>query len=828
MAKAKTASTPVAPTPAPAAAAPSRRAFPWPPLAVLVFALIVFRVLLAPGHVLFTTDDNIGALAMRKAALPWSFLGGWDDSIALGQPVFTNFTWTNILLTLLPLRFFTNWIHALDLIVGSLAILGWLRARGFSVWAQLLGALTALWVGSTFFLTYAGHLGKFGVVMFAALYLWLIEKAVRGPSLRWAVLAGGAMGAMFLEQADVGLFFALPLGAYAVWGVVREHGFRIPLLLRGVLPVAVVAGALAFHPVWMAHSLLAIEKSEAKGGVAMDDRENWDYCTQWSWPPGETIEFVAPGYMGWRSGEAEGPYWGRMGRSAGWEQTRQGFQNFRLESLYLGAIPVWLGLLGFALAFRRGASQRGDLIFWSAVAVVTFLLALGKFFPLYRLFYELPGMSSIRNPVKFMQVFQFALAFLAAAGCEALLRAQGEGLRRVAGRGAWAAVAAGGLFAVWGLILGGSQSDLVSRFAQEGWGDYARVIARNIAHSVNHASLVFLLAGGLGVALVRWAGTPRARVLAGLLVAAAAVDQLSVSHHYVTPMRAEGFFAENLLTRHLKQSLGVQRTYLLAQQSFYNLWLTYLFPYHQIPSLNITQMRMPDDYKQFFAAFAQQPLRLWQLAAVGAVIGPTEMARQLAGPAETRDRFPLSFGFNVGGAPGGGVAVVNATSAQPPQHVVLQHKAPAARYQLIGAWQVQDEAEILKELAQPGGVLFQRALLTRSEAATALPAGGAEGAAGTVEVVSYRAGQVVLKVNAARPAILRAADKHEVGWQATLDGQPRPVLRCDFLCQGVFVEAGVHEVVLTYRPSARSLAVQGLGLAACLLAGLALVVKRKA
>ncbi len=48
--------------------------------------------------------------------------------------------------------------------------------------------------------------------------------------------------------------------------------------------------------------------------------------------------------------------------------------------------------------------------------MVTLLLSFGKHFPLYALFYEFPMVSSIRNPNKFLQVFQLAVAILAAYG----------------------------------------------------------------------------------------------------------------------------------------------------------------------------------------------------------------------------------------------------------------------------------------------------------------------------------------------------------------------------------------------------------------------------
>ena len=58
--------------------------------------------------------------------------------------------------------------------------------------------------------------------------------------------------------------------------------------------------------------------------------------------------------------------------------------------------------------------------FWASF--VALLLSFGKYFPLYRLFYMLPMVSSIRNPNKFLQVFQIAAGILAAGGLDVILR----------------------------------------------------------------------------------------------------------------------------------------------------------------------------------------------------------------------------------------------------------------------------------------------------------------------------------------------------------------------------------------------------------------------
>jgi hypothetical protein len=141
--------------------------------------------------------------------------------------------------------------------------------------------------------------------------------------------------------------------------------------------------------------------------------------------------------------------------------------NLRLESIYIGAIPTALALLAVAWATFSGkvlgvrcqvvekqgaegggtatdrstssnpyhlppttyhlfAARRADIFFWACVALVALLLAYGKYFPLYALFYKLPVVNNIRNPNKFLHVFQLALGILAAYGFDAALKLRGN------------------------------------------------------------------------------------------------------------------------------------------------------------------------------------------------------------------------------------------------------------------------------------------------------------------------------------------------------------------------------------------------------------------
>ncbi|MEO6457744.1 MAG: YfhO family protein [Chloroflexia bacterium] len=72
---------------------------------------------------------------------------------------------------------------------------------------------------------------------------------------------------------------------------------------------------------------------------------------------------------------------------------------------------------------------------------------------------------------------------------------------------------------------------------------------------------------------------------------------------------------------------------------------------------------------------------------------------------------------------------------------------------------------------------------------------------GRVDVSEYTPGHIKLSVDASRASLLVIAESHYPGWQATIDDRPAPILRANYLSQGLVVPQGNHTVVLDYKPA---------------------------
>jgi len=786
---------------------------------MVILMAILFFPFLSGQKVLMTTDAIISGSNISRADFCHQLVFHWRDRSLLGFPGALSAKLPALLLLMIPGVLWNNLIYPLACVGASLVFFIMLRKRKVSSLGIALGSLSAFWLGSNFSLIYPGHPLKPYVVMLFACSL--IPVVLTTGSLSSVLIWGACVGLMFVQQPDVAMFFALFSGAYLVFRLWQVQGLKPIKWLKLLIPAAVIAFLFAAGP------LLNGYERHVKGSAQMqtnDKQAKWDYITQWSFPPEEMIAFVAPGYTGWRSGEPEGPYWGRMGRSAGWEQTKQGFQNFKLENTYLGMIPVAFAL--FALFSCRRSKHRAEIIFWGGATLVALLLSFGKFFPLYSLFYKLPVVNNIRNPNKFLQVFQVCLAILTAYGFDALFsqrskvegqKSEGQDLKSKAKsqkpkdsdlrlltsenrRFFWVTVGVLGILGIWALSLTIGQNDDVAQFAAQGWPqDAAKVIVQNKIAALWHASF---MAAAVAAVFAIFSFPSLGKLLrfknglAVVLVLIVAADAVKLSKHYVKEM-PRSYIEANALTDFLKKDLGTQRVALLSQQGIYGIWTTYLLPYNRIPTFNFSDMpRMATDYKAFLEQGQRDPLNMWRFSSVKYLLGPTASEKKLAGQARRVFTYDLAQGAKDG--------EFNVVPSMVGQHAVFELLNTAPRYAVTAPIEPMSDEQALTSVVRSPRVQT-----------------------GSAEVLSYRPGKVKLRVKSDAPAMLRVAERWNPDWLAEVNGSAVAVQRVDYICQGVAIPSGENEVILRYAPSKHFFYMQCVGYLVLFVSFGVLVMRRK-
>ena len=148
----------------------------------LLFSLLTLRCAWGADMTIASSDVNLGGLAFRKQ-MGWNLFSGFFS----GRPLFgyTNYSisFFNLLVQFMPIHSFLEWFYAGVLVVGSLAMVWFLRLWSLSWSASIVGALVGFWVNSILLVS-AGHVYKMEVLAFSMVSLVFIEKGVRAVSAR--------------------------------------------------------------------------------------------------------------------------------------------------------------------------------------------------------------------------------------------------------------------------------------------------------------------------------------------------------------------------------------------------------------------------------------------------------------------------------------------------------------------------------------------------------------------------------------------------------------------------------------------------------------------
>jgi hypothetical protein len=405
----------------------------------------------------------------------------------------------------------------------------------------------------------------------------LVSSAIRPLWLK-GVLAGLSTGMAVMEGFDVGAILSIYVGLFLAFTFLTEEENEPSLRAAKTL---LVGGLVVLSAVLISLSTIYILVATQINGTAdagqseSDKAARWGFITQWSIPKLESVRVVIPGVFGYRMQEfttstnKAGSYWGKIAEDphvqdlesgdpqvrtnaaaslgippqiqaifAGNDmEAREGFLDNVKGQLqrrhtgngeYAGLLVCLLAAFGLANAVRKAASpysaaERRAVWFWSGAALFSLLAAWGRYGFVYGLIYDLPFLTNIRSPMKFMHPLNISLIILSGYGLEALYRrslsqpsqrsgslfrhwsnwwetASGFETKWVIGSGIALIVAAAGFFIVQSskpdithyLLHNGFDADLAGQIASFCSGEVGLFV---IYLALSAAILVFILTG---------------------------------------------------------------------------------------------------------------------------------------------------------------------------------------------------------------------------------------------------------------------------------------------------------------------------------------------
>ena len=754
-----------------------------------------------------------------------------------------------------------------SLLVATAAAL-YLRTRKVAPSLAWLGGAALGFSGYSFTLVSAGHRGYFHMMactVFAFPLVSAVFADTRPFSRRWPAYAllGLALGWGMLTQPDVFILVAALAAAYVLWLTFRRSAVSgleneaCPHRLRRVWPAFVItlaalllAGGGIFHDLayrFIPDRLAQIHGTAAKTGTDPDSasektgtdpeksgpvpnsdsgksgsvpgksaeemaRENWIFATNWSLPPEDALEFVAPCVRGIETSDyppgRNYPYWGRLGRTWEWEKHHQGFPNFRQHTVYLGAAQVFFAILAVVAWFK--ARRRGDGLppwlrdvpFWAAAAIIATILSFGRYTPIYRLFYAIPGMNLLRAPVKLHHITEICTAILFGLGLASAFQtgtdpvsAMGTGPEKSAKQtgtgpeksgpvpiriaGLCLALIPGVALVAASVAVRGGPSGLIENWKALGYpARVAEVFLPRMAGALLHGGLLWF--AGVAVWLLAKRGGMARTAAAALAWLCVGGDLVAVARNYINPMDVTHIYRENALSAAMQKDKSIGWP-TLAQ------FITNPTDPHDVLSLSITSKGMcvaarSSHQHAAAAALQRRPDVLLDVMAADYVLVPEAQAKQ----------FPLSKfqpveRINVGAMLGAGRDF---------QALLFKRRTPLQFAKWFTAWE-SVPADGQTAAAMRPGWDPARQLLVDAPA----PEGKAEEGDARVEVESVRffwsrSMDNVIRTHAKDAGMLAVRQLIDLPLEAFVDGEPAPLYRCDCVWTAVPVPGGDHTVVV--------------------------------
>ena len=626
--------------------------------------------------------------------------------------------------------------------VGTYGLLRGLRLRRP---AAVLGALA--FGLSDLFVTHIGNLNLNATAAWLPFVLWASLRALETMRFPWAAAAGALLAVAALAgHAQMLLFIAFALvllyGCRLIGTVLVGDSRRWAAGARtaglGVLTLAVGLGgaALMLLPAWQ------MAGHTGRGHLRFDE------ATRYSLPPRALLGLLAPGFYG----RGAVNFWGT------WDRVEVGYAG--VATLVLAGVGLWFAVsrpragtspMRDPDGERDGPSASFPAAFFSLLAALAFLFALGRYTPLYRLLYRfVPTLDQIRAPARFIVLGDLSLAAMAAYGLERLASNRGSTRRFAVLLGFCLAAAIVAL-----LALGLTRAHSVPP------PDRVPGATRSILFA---AALLGI--SGLAVLLVRWL-----QWTDWLFPVLLAVDLVALG--------------STIEIERNDPTLGFHHPEVVAFLE-------------TDPNL----FRIEDDAPSW-----QPDAALFHgLYDIGGIYNPLALAPYEAYRWAVGERGSPTHNFL-------GVKYVLAAKGDPPGDrgfqsvyegreidVYLNTEALPRALFVSQARVVPDHEAAWRAVHAPGFDPRQTVILEEGPGSSRSGA-GQMGGARQLSFNRYGLNRVELSVTADEDGFLVLSDVYYPGWRATVDGESTSVLRANYTFRAVRVPAGAHRVAMAFAPS---------------------------
>lgn len=758
---------------------------------VLIFLPYFLLIFLIFSPVLFSTKKAFFGEDFLWQVLPFNHIAIqsiknnelplWNPYLFSGMPLFASLSFPLfypgiILFLILPQHIAVNYFYLLHISIAGYFTYRLARSLNLSAFSAFIAGLCYMFSGNLFTLIYPGHTFKLASASLIPLVMYTFNEALKKTSFSRFLLCAFSLALQaFTTHFQVCYYTWITVFIYLISYLCakRKENSQVlsAIIVRFIFMVMIFIGltaALVFpfyeYTKWCTRA----------GGLS------YDQATEASLPPEEWLSFFLVSPFGDQirtiSATPEHSFlfnsFYHLISPAGRISYFGRFNAPRTLSDYLGVIPF---ILAFITIF---SSRRKYALFFLLLAAFSLFLSLGKFNPVYFLFYKyFPGLAMFRVPAEILLLFSFSLAILAGTGYE-LIHKDLISLNKKRWITLLAFLAV--IFSVVLISIAVLKNNLMLKNYYK--FHFLLVTLRSISLCVIILSLIYLTLQN----------KIRKSFLYFLLLALFLGDLWTAHRRYLQIIDITDFYkfvytdlATNKLleekqanTKQIFRFLALGNEMISNKRALSNLQSVY--GYHSYPLAH---------YHKLWTSLGFLNPTLWQLLNVKYIISPRliDKAQEL--------NLTLIFSHP-------------ATS----QHVYLVNK------NLGHAWFVRKhefmlsaEAVLKKITSNSGGFIPSEEVILIDEKTEEIAKflnneyenelnSANNSSVAKVNIIDYRNLQIKLKVETETPSWLVLSEVYYPGWKAYLNGKPTKIYRANYILRAIYLPVGRHTIEFRYIP----------------------------
>ena len=357
----------------------------------------------------------------------------WFPNLFSGMPSYGGFIITggHPLQSILNFLFFNlgakYWFH---FSLGGIGMFFLIRYQKFTIYSSLFGGIAYSITPYLFGLINAGHNNK---IMACAFIPWLTLSALylfKNRSIK-SVFILSLVSAFQLWTKHPQIFYYTWMLIVLWWIIdILLSSIGKKLNIKSIftsLALMVLSAILAIIMVSDPYyDIYRFQKESNRGSPSVLDKTgesnkgtNWEYATQWSFHPAETISFILPYYYGLQNFSVTNKNNPEkfMKQAAYW-----GYMPFTQSTHYVGLLVIIFSIYSLFFSIKYRKIKKGELILW-IIAIIFLIIGFGNHFSLIfkPLFYFAPYFSKFRVPSMIYTLFALLLPFLAVFGLEKMI-----------------------------------------------------------------------------------------------------------------------------------------------------------------------------------------------------------------------------------------------------------------------------------------------------------------------------------------------------------------------------------------------------------------------